>query len=122
VQLGKTLTDQKDAKTLTKSYIDWLRLTVAHFDAIEIIIQYVWSSSFCYKKISAMTLVAPSTSTALCSWEEVIEDYLPEPDLTSLSSSFMTSNQELLIFLQENRNKALLTKKISPLADQVLNL
>jgi hypothetical protein len=61
--------DQEGAapKTLTKSYIDWLRLTVAHFDAIEIIIQYVWSSSFHYKKISAMTLVAPLTSTALCS-------------------------------------------------------
>jgi hypothetical protein len=116
--------DQESAapKTLTKSYIDWLRLTVAHFDAIEIIIQYVWSSSFCYKKISVMTLVAPSTSTALCPWEEIIEDYLPEPDLTSLSSSFMTSNQELLIFLQENRDKALLAKNIFPLADQALNL
>jgi hypothetical protein len=116
--------DQEGAapKTLTKSYIDWLRLTVAHFDAIKIIIQYVWSSSFRYKKISAMTLVALSTSTALCSWEEVIEDYLPEPDLTSLSSSFTTFNQELLISLQENRDKALLAKKISPLADQALNL
>jgi hypothetical protein len=116
--------DQEGAapKTLTKSYIDWLRLTVAHFDAIEIIIQYVWSSSFRYKKISAMTLVAPSTSTTLCSWKEVIEDYLPEPDLTSLSSSFTTSNQELFIFLQENRDKALLAKKIFPLADQALNL
>ena len=109
-------------KTLTKSYIDWLRLTVAHFDAVEIIIQYVWSSSFRYREISAMTLVAPPTSTALCPWEEVVKDYLPEPDPTSLSSSFMTSNQELLRFLQENRDKASLAKKISPLADQALSL
>jgi hypothetical protein len=109
-------------KTLTKSYINWLRLTVAHFDAVEIIIQYVWSSSFRYREISAMTLVPPSTSSALCPWEEVVKDYLPEADLTSLSSSFTVSNQELLIFLQENRDKASLAKKISPLADQALTL
>ena len=107
-------------KTLTKS-VDWLRLMVAHFDAVEIIIQHIWSPHFLYSEISAMTLVAPSTSAALCPWEEVVDGYLPEPDAASVPS-LTTSNTDLSKFLRENRDQALLTKNISPLVDEALTL
>jgi hypothetical protein len=96
-------------KTLTKSYIDWLRLTVAHLDAIEIVVQYVMSSKFVHNYISVKNLVAPSTSAALYPWEELLKSgkyLLPKkstpstPESQSQSQS-ETTNDEILKFLQD---------------------
>ena len=83
---------QSVQKTLMKSYINWLRLMVAHFDAIEIILQYVMLINFNHKSISVTNLVAPSTSMDLYSWEELIknEKYFPTKDTIDPMST--TSN------------------------------
>ena len=92
---------QSVQKTLMKSYINWLQLMVAHFDAVEIVLQYVMLINFNHKSISVTNLVAPSTSMDLYSWEELIknEKYFPTKDTINPMST--TSNDQILEFLQE---------------------
>ena len=100
-------------KTLTKSYIDWLWLTVAHFDAVEIVMQYVMSASFDHNYIVVTNLVAPLMSTALYPWEELLknEQYFPTTD--TMDPMSMTSSDEILKFLQEAMPKATRARNLS---------
>src|SRR5271168_2071022 len=111
--------DSAPRKTLTESYVDWLRLTVAHFDAIEIVIQYVMSSNFHHHDISITNLVAPLTSTALYPWKELIKKYLPTTDSTD-RTSVLTSNDQILEFLKEAVPIAVRAKEVSHLANAAL--
>jgi hypothetical protein len=107
-------------KTLTKSYVDWLRLTVAHFDAVEIVMQYIMSPNFGYNSIAITNLVAPTTSEALYPWEELItnEKYFPTRDTTDPLST--TSNDEILKFLKAAVDNAAKARKLSALAEAAL--
>jgi len=107
-------------KTLTNSYVDWLRLTVAHFDAVEIVMQYVMSTNFDHNYIAVTNLVAPSTSTALYPWEELLknEQYFPTTDTMDPMST--TSNDEILKFLQEAVRKATRARNLSISAEAAL--
>jgi len=107
-------------KTLTKSYVDWLRLTVAHFDAVEIVMQYVMSTNFDHSYIAVTNLVAPSTSTALYPWEELLknEQYFPTTDTMDPMST--TSNDEILKFLQKAVPKATRARNLSIFAEAAL--
>lgn len=57
---------------LWKSYRDWLRLMVVHFDAVAILAGHVASSSFQAKEISIKILSAPRPSQAMLSWENLL--------------------------------------------------
>ena len=107
-------------KTLTKSYIDWLRLTVAHFDAVEIIMQYVMSASFDHNYIAVTNLVAPSTSTALYPWEELLKNKQYFPTTDTMDPMSMTSNNKILKFLQEAVPKVTRARNLSISAEAAL--
>ena len=53
----------------SKSYVAWLRLIVAHFDAVEILARFVTTNS--YRSISIQILVSPSTSSEQLHWREL---------------------------------------------------
>jgi len=103
-------------KTPAKSYIGWLRLTVAHFDAIEIVMNYVMSDKFTHNYIAVTNLVSPLSSKALYPWDKLLknEQYFPTTDPLDPSSS--TTNDDILNFLQEIMPKATKAKKLSSAA------
>jgi len=103
--------------TLAKSYVHWLRLTVAHFDAIEIVMQYVMSEKFTHSHIAVTNLVAPLTSRALYPWQELLknEHYFPTTD--PLDPNSPTTNDDILNFLQEFVPKETRAKKLSAAAN-----
>jgi hypothetical protein len=109
-------------KTLAESYVNWLRLTVAHFDAIEIVIQYVMSSNFQHNDISITNLVAPLSSAALYPWQELITNYLPTADPADPAdpASAPTSNVQIVDFLNEAMTAAVRATKFSNLANAAL--
>jgi hypothetical protein len=63
-----------------KSYVAWLRLIVGHFDAIEILVRFVKSSSFPYQSISIQILDPPPTSGEKLDWQKLFTDG-PLPDV-----------------------------------------
>ena len=111
--------DGAPRKTLKESYVDWLRLTVAHFDAIEIVIQHVMSPNFHHSDISITNLVAPLSSNALYPWEELIKKYLPTTDPTDAQSA-STSNNQILEFLEGAVSTAVRARELSILANASL--
>ena len=100
-------------KTLPQSYINWLCLMVAHFNAIEIVVQYVTSTSFPYQHISVANLVAPTTSSDLYPWEKLLID-LP---LAPSGSTLATSNDQILEFVQKAVDAAVRARDLSVLAN-----
>ena len=104
-------------KTLATSYVHWLRLIVAHFDAIEIVMQYVMSEKFTHSSIEVKNLVAPLTSKALYPWQALLknEQYFPTTDPLDLTSTI--SNDDILNFLQDFMPKATRAKKLSIAAE-----
>ena len=66
-----------------KSYVAWLRLIVAHFDAVEILARFVELNFPPYRSISIQVLVPPSTSPDKLDWRElfVLDGPLPSPAL-----------------------------------------
>ena len=103
---------QSVQKTL---YIDWLRLMVAHFDAIEIILQYVMLINFNHKSISVTNLVAPLTSMDLYSWEEPVlyppPLILPGSRQNARNPGRSKQNGRNLVGLQVNSNLSPSKKK-----------
>lgn len=120
-ELESVLSMDKDKagtqKTLATSYVHWLRLTVTHFDAIEIVMQYVMSEKFTHSSIDVKTLVAPLTSKALYPWQKLLknEQYFPTKDPVDLISPI--SNDDILNFLQDFVPKATRAKKLSVAAN-----
>ena len=65
-----------------KSYVAWLRLIVAHFDAVEILTRFVEQDFPPYCSISIQVLVPPSTSSDKLDWRKLFEEGpLPSPAL-----------------------------------------
>jgi hypothetical protein len=60
------------AQPLWKSYRDWLRLMVVHFDAVSILAGHVASPNFQADKIVIKILSAPLPSQAMLSWEDLL--------------------------------------------------
>lgn len=104
-------------KTPAKSYVNWLRLTVAHFDAIEIVMQYVMSDSFAHNYIAVTNLVAPLTSRALYPWQELLKNKQYFPTTDPLNPISQTSNDDILNFLQEMVPKEARARKLSVSAE-----
>jgi len=57
-----------------KSYLDWLRLMIAHFDAVDILVGYVTGPQCRHDTISTQILVAPPVDQSLLPWRELFTD------------------------------------------------
>jgi hypothetical protein len=83
---------------LWKSYRDWLRLILVHFDAVDILVGYVTGPHFQYEAISIQILVAPPVDKALLPWRELFADSKLFPTTSPLSTK---TNEEILKFLDD---------------------
>lgn len=59
---------------LWMSYIKWLKLMVAHFDAVSTLVGYVTGQYFNHGAISVRILVAPPMDRRLLPWQELFTD------------------------------------------------
>jgi hypothetical protein len=87
--------DQKGS--LSKSYGAWLRLMVAQFDAVEILVNFVNGLGSSYEHISMKMLVAPTTSRKVLPWSELFTDpnLFPKGDLFDDPLSITVSNAKI---------------------------
>ena len=92
---------ESDKGSLSKSYGKWLRLMVVHFDAIEILVDFVNGVGKRFETISIKILVPPTTDFKLLPWSELFThpNLLPEIDLMN-PSSVTKSNAEIKEFLE----------------------
>lgn len=82
---------------LWKTYRDWLRLMVVHFDAVNILMRFVAHKSPSQTAISVKILVAPTVDNGLLSWSDLLNDPKLFPVGNTTSSG--PTNQDLLDFL-----------------------
>jgi hypothetical protein len=85
---------------LWKSYRNWLKLMVVHFDAADTLVRYITGPTFNNRTISLKILVAPSTDTASLPWRELFTDsklFPTEDEADPLS----TTNDEMLKILND---------------------
>ena len=87
---------------LWQSYRDWLRLMVAHLDAVAILHRYASGRLFRYDGVSITVIPPPPVTTALLPWEELLRsEHFPQIGVDSASS-----NEDLVTFLNESMRKA----------------
>ena len=89
---------------LWKSYIDWLRLIMVHFDAVEILVNYFTGPSCPRDAISIHILVPPYVDKRLLPWRELFNDSTLFPTKTtwdplSVPASGNITNAGILQFL-----------------------
>jgi hypothetical protein len=66
-------------RPLWKSYLDWLRLVVDHFDAVLILGGYVASKNFPYSGLSLKILTTPPVSDAMLPWKDLLRsEHFPD--------------------------------------------
>lgn len=83
--------------SLWKSYEDWLRLMVVHFDAVDILFQHFARPYLQHQTISLQILVAPPVDNALLPWRELFSTaHFP----TKTGNPFIT-NDDIVRFLDE---------------------
>jgi hypothetical protein len=95
---------------LWKSYIDWLRLMVVQFDAVDILVKYVTGLEFPYRSISIQRLVSPPVDNTLLPWQELFTNPELFPTKNEQGNYSTKSNDEILEFLQnasKNPNQSL---------------
>ncbi|KDR67659.1 hypothetical protein GALMADRAFT_231839 [Galerina marginata CBS 339.88] len=102
---------KRGSQKLTKSYVHWLQLIVAHFNAVEIIVKYVMSSKFRHHGITVKCLVAPKASVDLYDWRKLLvhSEYFPTRDPTlvgTVASLSESTNTEILDFLEKATTEA----------------
>lgn len=69
---------------LWESYRDWLRLMVAHFEAVSVLVGHIASSKFQSDKIVIKILSAPRPNQAMLPWEDLLNSkYFPAHTLNS---------------------------------------
>jgi hypothetical protein len=93
-----------------QSYLDWLRLMVAHFDATDILITYVKGPSFIHHAISIQVLVAPPVDQRLLTLKELLDDPTLFPTMTESQANI--PNAEILEFLNNGFLSSSLVKGI----------
>jgi len=71
---------------LWESYIDWLRLIMVHFDAVEILDHYFTGKDWPGKVISIHILAAPPVGKRLLPWRELLDDSTLFPTKTKWDS------------------------------------
>ena len=98
------------------SYIDWLQLMVAHFDAADILITYVTGPNFVHDNISIQVLFAPPVDQCLLPWRELLADLTFFPTTTTATSPHKSqasiTNDKILEFLSNGFAHSILIKGI----------
>ena len=106
-------------KSLLKSYKDWLRLIVGHFDATEHLVLYVTSDQFQRDSISIKILVAPPTDSALLPWRQLFENkFLPE--FGAINALSTITNEDILEFLNNGISMAVQARNLIDNAELAL--
>lgn len=96
-RLQQVVNDQPP-EPLWKSYRDWLRLILAHFDAVETLANCVTSPQFSGKAIYMKILVTPNVDTHMLPWRDLFaKQVFPEHSV----GDKLTTNDNLLQFLLE---------------------
>ena len=89
VQPSVTVEGTSMPPLISTSYIDWMKLMIVHFDAVNILVGYVTGTDFKYDTISIQILVAPPEDDRLLPWKDLILDstlFPPEPDNAGISN------------------------------------
>ncbi len=107
--------DMDDA-TAAPHCVTWLRLMVAHLDAVDIILAFVGSTSFPYKSIQTTLLLSPLATLPLHPWKEVIMNTTYCSDPTSTSP---VENSGIVKFLEDSMDLSIRLKQLSELASRV---
>lgn len=81
---------------LVKSYLDWFRLLISHFDAVDILISYVAKHRF--EGVSIDILLAPTVDKRSLPWKDLFSD----PKLLPAPAGASTQNKDILAFLTES--------------------
>jgi hypothetical protein len=82
---------------LWKSYRDWLRLMIVHFDAVDILVGFATSPQFHYKTISLQVVVPPTVNNELLPWR----DLFAKPEFFPTGNTQDPfSNNDILKFLE----------------------
>ena len=63
-----------EPQSVWKSYLDWLNLILAHFNAVEVLVRFVSSPHLHTKVISIKILTSPNVSQQKLSWKEVLKN------------------------------------------------
>ena len=80
---------------LWKSYLDWLRLILAHFNAVEVLLKFVTGPNIRAKAIPVKILISPNVERQMLPWQKVLSDLKFFPQGLGLS------NEEILKSLSE---------------------
>ena len=96
--LQQAVNNDQLPEPLWKSYRDWLRLMLTHFDAVEILANSVTSPQFSSKAIDMKILVMPNVDMKMLSWRDLfVEQVFPKHSM----GDKLTTNKNLLKFLSE---------------------
>lgn len=98
---------------LWRKFLDWLKLIIAHFDAVDILIQYVTSPHFTHNGISIQFMTSPPTGPELLPWRRLFKDRNLFPIVTlpvrsqdgrvtaRPKANSSASNEEILGFIEK---------------------
>jgi len=96
----------KPPQPLWKPYKEWLVLMLAHFNAVETLVDYVTGPFFCGKSISIKILVSPEVPPTIFPWETLLSN----PELFPVQAvdfePDVPMNEELFDFLKEATSSA----------------
>src|SRR5271169_2233629 len=103
--------------SLWRSYIDYLRLIVAHFDVVNILVDYITGPKFQHNAISIQILVSPPVENHLLPWRELFTDstLFPNETIRNPLSAKVISNADILEFLNNALEPAAEAKAIRAL-------
>ena len=90
----------QNGAVLVTSYLDWFRLMISHFDAVDILIQYV--TKYPIGSISIDILLPPFVDKKLLNWQLLFSDPKLFPAQAVLGNEGKSAtNPEILTFLTE---------------------
>jgi len=98
------------------SYLDWLWLMVAHFNAADILLTYITGLNFIHDNISIQVLFAPPVDQRLLPWRELLTHPTFFPTTTTATSPHKSqasiTNNKILEFLSNGFDCSVLIKGI----------
>jgi hypothetical protein len=97
---------RRKGDALATTYLDWLRLLVAHFDAISVLVGYVTGPEFKYDAISIEMVVDQHVDLDILPWRTLFSNPKLFPTTSTEDARFneinyATTNAEILNFLNE---------------------
>jgi hypothetical protein len=89
----------QNGAALVTSYLDWFRLLISHFDAVDILISYV--TKYPIEGVSIDVLLAPAVDNQSLPWKDLFSD----PKLLPTPAGASTQNEDILAFLTKGLEK-----------------